>query len=104
MKALFSFLAYAFTALAIVFSLMPMDTIAFLPIGLALVFSLLFLKKSKETQKKIPNILMFICVLCSAFVIGKTIFIKDTVQKDAKFEQQKVESKKEDIKELEGLE
>ena len=104
MRGLFSFLAYAFTALSIVFSLMPMDTIAFLPIGLALAFSLLFLRKSKENQKKIPNILMFVCVLCSAYVIGKTIFVKDKVEKDTKFEQQKQQSNQESKKELEDLE
>lgn len=104
MRVLFSFLAYAFTALAIVFSLMPMDTLAFLPIVLALVFSLLFLKKAKDSQKKIPNILMFICVLCSVFVIGKTLFIKDKVEKDTKFEQQIQQTNQESKKELEDLE
>lgn len=104
MRKLFLFLASFFTALAIVFSLMPMDTIAFLPIGLALIFSLLLLKKSEANQKKFPTILLFICVLSSVFVLGKTILIKDEVEKDDKFEQQKIETKKEAKKELEDLE
>ena len=37
-------------------------------------------------------------------VLGKTFLIKDKVAVDTKFEEQKVESKKEDLKDLEGLE
>jgi hypothetical protein len=84
-----------------------MDTLAFLPVGLALVFSLLLLRKSEEQQKKLPKVLLFIGVLCSAFVMGKTLLIKDEVATDTKFEEQKIENKKEakkDLEELEGLE
>lgn len=81
-----------------------MDTIAFLPIGLALIFGLLLLKKSDENQKKLPNIFLFICVSCSVFVLGKTLFIKDKVEKDAQFEKQKIETKQEAKQELEDLE
>jgi predicted histidine transporter YuiF (NhaC family) len=83
------------------------NTLAFLPIGLALIFSLLLLKKSENKQKKIPKILLFLSVLCSTFVVGKTILIKDEVAKDAQFEEQKVETKteaKKELEEIEGLE
>lgn len=104
MRKLFLFLACLFTALAIVFSVMPMDTIAFLPIGLALVFSLLLLKKSNGNQKRFPNVLLILCVLSSVYVLGKTLLIKDEVEKDAQFEQQKIETKQEAKQELEELE
>lgn len=104
MRKLFLVLGIIFTVLALVFSYLPMDTIAFLPIGFALIFCLLLLKKSNENQKKLPNILLLLGVLCSVFVLGKTLLIKDKVEKDTKFEEQKIESKKEDVKELEGLE
>jgi hypothetical protein len=104
MKNLFSFLAYAFTALAIVFSLMPMDTIAFLPIGIAIAFSLVWLRKSEGKQKKASQIVLTICVLCSIYVLGKTFLIKDEVAKDTKFEKEKIENKQESKKELEELE
>lgn len=81
-----------------------MDTIAFLPIGLALVFCLLLLKKSDGNQKRLPQILLFLCVLSSVFVLGKTLLIKDEVEKDPQFEQQKIETKQEAKKELEDLE
>ena len=104
MRKLFLVLGIIFTVLAIVFSVLPLDTIAFLPIGIALLLCLLLLKKSADNQKKLPNILLLLCVLSSVFVLGKTLLVKDKVEKDAKFEEQKIESKKEDIKDLEGLE
>lgn len=104
MRKLFLVLAIAFTVLSIVFSALPLDTIAFLPIGLALLFCLLLLKKSEDNQKMLPKILLFIGVLSSAFVLGKTLLIKDEVVEDTQFEQQKVETKMEAKKELEELE
>lgn len=104
MRKLLVVLGIVFTVLAIVFSVLPMDTIAFLPIGLALIFGLLLLKKSNEKQKILPNILLLLCVLSSVFVVGKTLLVKDQVEKDVKFEQQKVEENKEAKKELENLE
>ena len=104
MRKLYLILGIIFTVLALAFAYLPMDTIAFLPIGLALIFCLLLLKKSDENQKRLPNILLLLCVLSSVFVLGKTLLVKDKVEKDTKFEEQKIESKKEDVKDLEGLE
>lgn len=104
MRKLFLVLGIIFTVLAIVFSVLPMDTIAFLPIGLAIISCLLLLKNSEANQKKLPNILLFVCVVSSVFVLGKTLLIKNEVEKDAQFEQQKVETKQEAKKELEDLE
>lgn len=104
MRKLFLVLALTFTLLAIAFSVLPMDTLAFLPIGIAMIFCLLLLKKSNDNQKKLPNILLFLCVLSSMFVLGKTLFIEDKVEKDPKREKQKVEEKAEDKKDLEQIE
>lgn len=107
MRKLFLILALVFTVLAIVFSVLPMDTLAFLPVGLAILFSLLLLRKSEDGQKKFPKVLLFVGVLCSTYVMGKTLLIKDEVAKDTQFEEQKIENKKEakkDLEELEGLE
>ena len=104
MRKLFLILGIFFTVLAAIFSALPLDTIAFLPIGLAMILCLLLLKKSEANQKKLPNILLLLCVLCSVFVLGKTLLIKDEVVKDAKFEKEKIETKKEAKKELEDLE
>jgi hypothetical protein len=104
MKKLFIGLAVFFTLLAIVFSVLPFDTLAFLPIGLALIFDLLLLQKSDENNKKLPEILLTITAICSAFVLGKTLLVKDEVEVDTTFEKQKIETKQEAKKELEELE
>ena len=96
--------AVVFTVLAIVFSVMPMDTLAFLPIGLAIVFSLLVLRKSETAQKRIPKWLLIISVVCSVYVLGKTLLVKDEVAQDQTFEKEKIENNKESKKELEELE
>lgn len=104
MRKIILVIAILFTVAALVFALLPLDTLAFLPIGIAIVFSLLLLKKSKEKQKQLPKILLLLAVISSAFVLGKTLLIKDEVVQDTKFEQQKIETKQEAKQELETLE
>ena len=104
MRKAYLILALFFTFLAMVFSYLPLDTIAFLPIGLAFLFSLLLLKKSIQSQKKIPKTLLFICGIITLFVVGKTVFVKDEIVEDTKFEKEKVAIKKEAQKELEEIE
>ena len=104
MRKLFLILAVIFGILGITFTVLPLDTLAFLPIGLALIFGLLTLKQSEASQKKFPKILLVIAALCSAVVLGKTLLIKDEVATDTQFEQQKIETKQEARKELEELE
>jgi len=95
--------AIFFALLGIVFTILPLGTIAFLPIGIALILSGLAIQKSKNSQRKIPKLILLISFLTLLVVIGKVIFIKDVVISDTQFELKKEESKKEDIKDLEGL-
>lgn len=104
MRKLFLILTCVFGAIGIAFTILPMDTLAFLPIGLAIVFGLLTLKKSEDSQKKFPKILLVITALCSVLVLGKTLLIEDEIATDTQFEQQKIETKQEAKKELEELE
>jgi len=104
MRKLLIGLAIIFTILSVIFLALPLDTIAFLPIGLAIIFCLLLLNKSNTNQKKLPNFLLLLCALSSLFILGKLLLIKDEVLKDAKFEKEKIETKKEAKKELEDLE
>ncbi|MCZ8196092.1 MAG: hypothetical protein O9267_00625 [Flavobacterium sp.] len=107
MRKTFLILAIIFSVLGAVFSFLPFDTLAFLPIVLALVFSYLTFSKSEDNQKKIPKNLFIFSIVCAVFVLGKTFLIKDEVEKDATFEQTKIESNieaKKDLEELEGLE
>ena len=95
--------AIIFALSGIVFTILPLGTIAFLPIGIAVILSALAIQKSRNSQRKLPKIILFISFLTLLVVIGKVIFIKDVVKSDSQFELKKEESKKEDIKDLEGL-
>jgi predicted membrane protein len=93
-----------FVLISIVFSVLPLDTLALLPIGIALLLIFLTFKKSDVPQRKIVKILFAITYICALFVIGKTYFIKDEIATDQKFEQEKIETKQEAKQELEDLE
>jgi len=95
--------AILFAILGIIFTVLPLGTIAFLPIGIAIILSVLSIIKSKNSQRKLPKIILFISFVTLLVVIGKVIFIRDVVISDTQFEMKKEESKKEDIKDLEGL-
>ena len=103
MRQTFIISAVIFGVLGIVFTILPLGTIAFLPIGIAIILSFLAIKKSTHKQGKLPKIILFISTLTLLVVIGKVVFIKDVVVIDKQFEIKKEESKKEDIKDLEGL-
>jgi len=95
--------AIIFAVLSLIFTLLPLGTIAFLPVVLTFIFSLLAFLKSKDKQRILPRIILIISVLNLLVVVGKIVLIKDKVVNDKQFELKKEESKKEDIKDLEGL-
>jgi len=103
MRKIFFISSIFFAILGIVFTILPLGTIAFLPIGAALVLSFVAILKSNYNQKKLPKIILFISAVSFLVVIGKAVFIKDVVVIDKQFEKNKVEQKKEDMKDLEGL-
>lgn len=106
MRKLFFIVAALFAILGIIFTILPLGTIALLPVGLALVFALLAFKKSEDNQKKFPTLILIIVVLSLVVVIGKEVLVKDEVIADQQFDEKKIESKKEaqkDLEELEGL-
>ena len=104
MRKLFLIIAIIFTVLGIIFAFLPLGTIALLPIGIALLFGFLTFQKSDENQKKVVKAVLLLASISMLVVIGKELLIKDEVEKDVQFEKAKVESKKEDKKELENLE
>lgn len=107
MRKTFLILSYIFTALSIVFSALPLDTLAFVPIGLALLCLAITFVKSEVKLRVWPKRLFMITYLCAAVVLVKTFFFKDEVAVDQQFEQQKIETKqeaKQELEELEGLE
>jgi len=104
MRKILLIVAVVLTLVSILFSILPLDTLALAPIGLALLFIFFAFKKSDVKQRKFTKFLFIITYICGLYVLGKTYLIKDKVTVDTKFEQEKVDSKKEDLKDLEGLE
>ena len=104
MRQLFLVIASIFTVLSVVFAFLPLGTLALVPIGIALLFGFLALKKSNVKQAKWVKVMLFVSILSLVFVVGKEIFINEAVETDQQFEIQKLESKEEAQKELEDLE
>jgi hypothetical protein len=103
MRKLFIILAIIFTALGVLFTALRMNSLPFLPLGLAVINGILALLKSDESQKKTPRIILIIAGAAILITTVQVLFIKDEVAKDTQFEKVKIESKQEDIKDLEGL-
>lgn len=97
-------LASIFTVLGIIFSFLPLGTLALLPIIAALIFSFITFSKSENELKKLPKMLLIVGIVCMLFVVSKEFFIKDEVVVDQKFEETKKETKAEAKKELEEIE
>jgi hypothetical protein len=104
MRKLFLVIASIFTVLGVVFTFLPLGTLALLPIGIGILFGFLALKKSDVKQAKWVKVLLVISVIALVFVVGKELFTKDEVEVDSQFEAKKLESKQEAQKELEDLE
>lgn len=107
MRKTFLILSYIFTVVSIVFTALPLDTLAFIPIGLATICLVIVFIKSDVNLRVWPKRLFIITYLCAAVVVVKTFFFKDEVAVDQQFEQQKIETKqeaKQELEELEGLE
>ena len=104
MRKLFLVIASIFTVLGVVFTFLPLGTLALLPIGIGMLFGFIALKKSDVKQAKWVKVLLVISVIALVFVVGKELFTKDEVEVDSQFEAKKLESKQEAQKELEDLE
>lgn len=102
MKIVVISLAGLFCLVGMVFSYLPMGTIALLPVGIAAGLSILAIRQ--DNNKKFPKIILGITIMSFLFVIGKSIFVKDEVVQDVNFEQQKMQQKQEAQQELEELE
>jgi len=96
-------LAFIFAVIGIAFAILPMGTLGVLPVVLSLLFGIIALVKSSPEQKNVPKWLLIVAGITLLIVIGRS-FVPDEVEKDKQFEQKKIESKKEDIKDLEDLE
>ena len=87
MRKLFIVLAFIFAFIGIAFSILPLGTLALLPIGLALIFGLIAFLKSDAQQKNVPKWILIVAGITLIIVVGKEILITDEVAKDEQFEQ-----------------
>jgi hypothetical protein len=102
MRKLALILAFVFSALSVLFIVLPMGTIGLLPVGLALICSGLAWVKSVTAQKKVPAVLFLISSAILLFIVVRS-FIPDEVAADKQFEQRKEINKKQDLEDLENL-
>ena len=59
MRKLFLIIASVFTILSIVFAFLPLGTLGLLPVGIALLFGFITLRKSNATQAKLIKVLLW---------------------------------------------
>lgn len=104
MNKFLTYLSFFFLLIGIIFSILPMGTIAFLPLFFSIILIVLTIKNKANTQKKIIKIIIFTSSIVVLIVIGKEVFVKDKVATDLKFKQEQIDSKKDAQKELEGVE
>jgi preprotein translocase subunit Sec61beta len=103
MRKALNIVSIVFLVLGIAFTILPMGTIALLPIGLTVLTAAVSFWQSKDKQRILPRIVLVLSVITFLVVISKDVFVKDEVKVDQQFEQKKIESQKEDMKDLEGL-
>ena len=96
-------LAFIFAILGIVFVILPMGTLGVLPVGLSLLFAGLAYAKSDASNRNVPKWLIIVAGLTLVIVMVRAM-MPDEVEQDVQFEQKKIESKQEDLQDLEGLE
>lgn len=102
MNRLFIILAIVFGVFAIIFTILPLGTLALIPIALGIAFALVAVIRQRE--KLFPKIILLVVFLNLLTVIGREVFVKDVVEADQQFENVKQQSEEEAQKELEDLE
>jgi len=103
MRKLLIVLTIVFTLIGLLFTVLPMGTMAVLPMGIALVLAVFTHLKSTESQKSISKYLLIFTVFVLLFIVGKVVLIQDEVADDVQFEEAKSESTMEAIDELDEL-
>lgn len=102
MSRLFIILSVIFAVFGLAFTILPMGTLALIPIAAALIFA--FVAVLRQREKLFPKILLLVIFLNLLTVIGKEVFVKDVVEADQQFESVKQKSEQDAQKELEELE
>lgn len=73
MKKILLFLTILFSIVGILLTVLPLETLTLIPIGLSLFFAYLSSKRQEVLYKKISNWLLFISVAMALLLIAKGI-------------------------------
>jgi len=108
MKTFLNVLSIVFLVLGLAFTILPLGTIAFLPIALALICAAIALYVAKDTGKKLAKALLYIGVALALAVLVKLIVVKHEIEPATDEELQQQEQVDQDnlnvLEELEALE
>lgn len=104
MKIIVNILATVVLILGIAFTILPMDTLAFLPIGITFLLAAISYFVISPKKQKWEKFILIISLILILIVTFKALFIKDEVAVDKEFQQKQTEAEKQDIQELEELE
>ena len=104
MRKLLIFFSTLFLILGIIFTYLPLEQFAIIPLGLSFLFGFLAITKSEIKNRNTPIIILVLTALVTIWALIKIFAVESVVAKDATFEKTKIENKKEDKKELEELE
>ena len=103
MRKLFITISIIFAVLGVILSILPTEKLGLIPVVLSIVLAFLALKKSDDTQKKLPQFILIFTTILLVIALVKITLTIDEVVIDQKDEIIKIESQKQDVKDLEEL-
>lgn len=103
MRKIFIVLSIVFALCGIVLTILPTEKLGLIPVLGSLIFSFWALKKSETDLRRIPLIILIFALVLLIVSLAKIAIIKDEVIVDQKDELIKIESQKQDQKDLEEL-
>ena len=104
MRKLYITLSVIAAILGLVLTILPTEKIGLIALVLSIIFSVLAINKSEISAKNLPKFLLLFAGITLIIGLVKIFAIKDEVVIDQKDEIIKVESQKQDKKDLEELE
>lgn len=104
MRKLYITLSVIAAILGLVLTILPTEKIGLIALFLSIIFSVLAINKSEISAKNLPKFLLLFAGITLIIGLVKIFAIKDEVVIDQKDEIIKVESQKQDKKDLEELE
>ena len=103
MRKFLIIVTFILIALGVLLTILPTEKLGLLPIIGALILSIIATKKSDISNIKLPKFLIIITTILLVIALAKIAMTKDEVVIDQKDEAVKIESQKQDQKDLEAL-